>query len=181
MSSTSNKVMLHQQYYKYKFDSGMNMSVYLSGLNVLLQKLEAISEKVDQSAVIAKIINDLPSEYDHFRHSWNLTSATTPSLTKAILEEQLLTIENSLKQAKSVEGEAFLSKGKKEFNKDHKKKPIVCYGCKKEGHIKRNCPNVKTGFKSKETKHKLNKGEGLYAGGSAADSEEVWYADSAAS
>lgn len=179
MRSTSNKVMLHQQYYKYKFESGMNVSVYLSGLNVLLKKLETVNEKVDKSSVIAKIINDLLSEYDNFRHSWNLTTATAPNLTK-LLEEQLLVVENSLKQSSSVEAEAFLSTKKQETKKNPKKKQFFCYGCKKKGHFKKNCPISKVRNKSKDYK-KLHEAEGLYAGNVQVNSEEAWYVDSAAS
>lgn len=68
-NTETNKYLANQEFHQYCFDSNMTVSSYFSGLLIIKQNLESIGEHI-MDALIAKIINDLPKDYDFFRQSY---------------------------------------------------------------------------------------------------------------
>lgn len=139
----------------------MTVSSYFSGLLIIKQKLESIGEKVTDAALIAKVINDLPKNYDFFRQSYRIAAAAGTVLTLSNIQAQLQVIEQDVnnKHDNSIEaGEALVNKmtatKKQAEKKNYDKEKRKCWLCGKEGHLKVNC---KTKF-NKQTKGNEQKG-----------------------
>ena len=45
------------------------MSSYLSELTVIIKKLKDLKVEIDEETMMAKIVNDLPPEFENFRTS----------------------------------------------------------------------------------------------------------------
>lgn len=160
-NTETNKYLVNQEFHQYRFDSSMTVSSYFSGLLIIKQKLESIGEKVTDAALIAKVINDLPKDYDFFRQSYRSAAASGTVLTLSNIQTQLQVIEQdvSIKRGNPIEaGEALVNKvagTKKQIEKKNAdKEKRKCWLCGKQGHLKVNC---KSKF-NKQTKDIEQKG-----------------------
>ena len=137
-SSATNKFLCHQQFYELRFKPEDTISSYLSELSLSVKRLKDLGTELAEETITAKVINDLPNEYESFRTSWRLGAVGGLKLAFKDLQAQLLVAERGVKgndeiQAKA--GDALVVK-KREFKKRSK---LECWGCGKTGHIRRNC------------------------------------------
>lgn len=65
--TSENKYLLQQEFFRLKFESCETISSYCAKLLVLSQKLKTVDEEVTDAALVSKMINDLPSRFDHFK------------------------------------------------------------------------------------------------------------------
>lgn len=49
----------------------MNVPTYCSGLNVIRQKFEAVTENVFESMTVVKLIAELPEKFNNFRQTYS--------------------------------------------------------------------------------------------------------------
>lgn len=164
-NTETNKYLANQEFHQYCFDSSMTVSSYFSGLLIIKQNLESIGEKITDAALIAKIINDLPKDYDFFRQSYRIAAAAGTVLTLSNIQAQLHVIEQDIKNkhGNPVEvGEALITKvpetkkqtQKKNYTDKEKRK---CWLCGKQGHLRVNCRSKSTGH-TKSTDGSQQKG-----------------------
>lgn len=67
--TSENKYLLQQEFFRLKFESCETISSYCAELLVLSQKLKTVGEEVTDAALASKLINDLPTSFDHFKHT----------------------------------------------------------------------------------------------------------------
>lgn len=184
-TTEQNKVQLHQDFHSYRFRDGSTVAAYLSGLNVILQKLKIAGDEVSEPTVIAKIIMDLPAEFKNFRESYQLTTAAGLKLSLKEIQVQLSRVEGDIVRDREVSGtvdcgDAYAVQGKPKFDqkKSSKQKQWVemrkCHTCGVKGHLMKDCPK-----KDVERKDVRESGHGYVA---SKDSEQFceWIADSGA-
>jgi len=152
-NTETNKYITNQEFYQYRFDQGMTVSSYFSGLSIIKQNLKSIGETITEAALIAKIINNLPKEYDFFRQSYRIAAAAGSVLTLSNIQVQLQVIEQDVKDKSGSPddaGEALVTKGsetkkynQKKINSDKEKR--TCWKCGKLGHLRVNCKSKSSG------------------------------------
>ena len=142
-NNETNVMNAQLEWHSYHFKAGQTCSEYLSGLNVLRMKLKNLGSELSDSHVIAKILSDLPKDFDNFRDNWRIIATETPALNMTKFTGHLLTAETSRKLGRSEQaqeerepGEAIVSKmrGRRD------KKDVECFRCHKKGHFKSECP-----------------------------------------
>lgn len=137
-SPATNKFLCHQQFYEHCFKPDDSISGYLSELTSIVKKLKDLGTELAEETIAAKVINDLPKEYESFRTSWRLGAVGGLKLTFKDLQAQLLVAEKGVKGNGNSElrgGDALLLR-KRDFKKRSK---AECWNCGKTGHIRRNC------------------------------------------
>ncbi|XP_029154833.1 uncharacterized protein LOC114927924, partial [Nylanderia fulva] len=87
------------------------------------ENLKSIGEKITEAALIAKIINDLPKEYDFFRQSYRIAAAAETVLTLSNIQAQLQVIEQDVKNNGNSNdvGEALVTKFSEAKKQNQKK------------------------------------------------------------
>jgi len=177
-SSATNKFLCHQQFYEHCFRPEDSISSYLSELNGIVKKLKDLGTELAEETVTAKVINDLPKEYESFRTSWRLGAVGGLKLSFKDLQAQLLVAETGIRgqdcnQAKA--GEALVVK-KKEFKRTSK---AECWSCGKKGHLRRDCRAKKSALSSNKPSN-LSNNVGLMASDISLGPDN-WILDSGAS
>lgn len=90
-----NKYLLQQEFFRLKFESNETISNYYAKLHVLSQKLKTVGEEITDTALVSKMINDLPSRFDHFKQTYLIQAAAGTTLTFDKLREQLFNDRNN--------------------------------------------------------------------------------------
>ena len=141
-STSTNKLLCHQLFYEHKLKRGDSVSNYLSELQIIVKKLKDLGVEIASETIIAKIVNDLPKEFESFKTSWRLGAVGGLNLSLESLKAQLLVAEKELSKDSTGEGngelnEALIVKKKGKFIK--KKNQRRCYRCGSNDHLIRDC------------------------------------------
>ena len=114
------------------------------------EHLKQLGEPVSDLMIMTKILNTLPSEFNHFTSAWE--SKPKAERTRENLRTCLLTEEIKMKFMYEFSTVALLSKTetgnmKTKFLKSHRQQinrsDMICYNCQEKGHISRNCTKLK--------------------------------------
>jgi hypothetical protein len=143
-----------------KMNNDDNITSYLVRISQLRDQLQAIEEIISEKELINIVLNGLPKTWDAFAASMN-TRKEYPTFeelwTCCAQEESRISAKEKFQR--KDDDQAYTTKFKKFRNKkkfDSRKKPnqekdmskIQCFNCRKYGHYKNHCPELK---KRKET------------------------------
>lgn len=187
---------LMSAYYAYRMDETKTISEYISHIDSLVGKLEAVGKPQDKEAVLAKIVSGLPEEYSALRRAWDLTPAQFKS--KQLLITNLKKEEEALKgkvgEAKIARASGKRDKNfKRRNNNRDKKKGGKCHCCDSPDHWWRDCPNRSPDWRppkgSSKKEHQTEKPKSSAVeracmatyGSINKDESLTWYLDSGAS
>lgn len=165
-----NKYLLSQKLHQLKFEANQTVAGYCSQLIVLVQRLKTAGEKVSDTAMVSKLITDLPAKFDNFRQAYLIQAASGVVVTFERLRNQLQLVEASFENEKTDaanSGNALVanrSKGDTSGGKQ-KKETRKCHHCKKIGHLKRDCRKLKSEQSAQAQQATSESGSFLYAAG----------------
>ncbi|KAJ8720626.1 hypothetical protein PYW08_006091 [Mythimna loreyi] len=130
--------IIQQRFFQFKYEKGIEMSVFLSKIQEIQNQLKQLGEEVSDKFAITKVLMSLPNEYKHFVSAWE--SAPEDKQTFNNLVARLLIEEERLKEKTEEKGStpsssAFVAK-----------RNVKCYKCGK---------SVFTAAKSDITKHSV--------------------------
>jgi hypothetical protein len=143
-----------------KMNDDDNITSYLVRISQLRDQLQAIEEIISEKELVNIVLNGLPKTWDAFAASMN-TRKEYPTFeelwTCCAQEESRISAKEKFQR--KDDDQAYTTKFKKFRNKkkfDSRKKPnqekdmskIQCFNCRKYGHYKNHCPELK---KRKET------------------------------
>lgn len=153
--------IIQQRFFQYKFETGTEMSTFLSKIQELQNQLKQLGEEVSDKFVITKVLMSLPDEYTHFVSAWE--SAPDDKQTMDNLVARLLVEEDRVKEKRaqpSTSGSsAFVVKDKKN---------IKCFKCNKMGHFLSECKS--NNYKSEGQNNKC-----FYCGKSGHNKSQCWF------
>ena len=139
-SSSTNKILCHQQFYEHRFKPGDTVSNYLSELTVIIKKLKDLKVDIVDETIMAKIVNDLPKEFESFRTSWRLGAVGGLNLNLDGLKAQILVAERELRESSMVgahePNEALMAKKPIKQKKKFQRK---CFRCGSSDHLIKDC------------------------------------------
>lgn len=129
--------IIQQRFFQYKYEQGVDMSVFLSKIQEMQNQLKQMGENVSDRFVITKVLMSLPDEYKHFVSAWE--SAPDDKQTFDNLVARLLIEEERVKGKKeeiqqTSSSSAFVVKNKFQ---------LKCIKCGKSGHHQNVCRNNK--------------------------------------
>lgn len=128
--------IIQQRFFQYKFEKGIDMSVFLSKIQEMQNQLKQMGEEISDKFVITKVLMSLPDEYKHFVSAWE--SAPNDKQTFENLVARLLIEEERVKEKNAAylqQSSAFLMKNKR---------IVKCFKCGKNGHYQSDCRNTKS-------------------------------------
>ena len=142
--------MVQTQFYQYVKEPSDDIATHISKVEGIAERLKQLGEPVPDSMVMTKILNTLPSEFNHFASAWESTPKA--EMTRENLTARLLTEEIRMKSVNESSTVALSAKTKPgnmkaKFHKSHRqqanKSDMICYNCREKGHISRNCTKPK--------------------------------------
>ncbi|KRY81748.1 hypothetical protein T4D_3219 [Trichinella pseudospiralis] len=80
-ATVSSKLLVSSEFHAYKWKPGMNVTLFIAGLNAIVSKMQSLQIELDEEIVIGKVIQCLPSDCDSFRQSWRLSAPKTVTLS----------------------------------------------------------------------------------------------------
>ena len=162
-ATQSTKLLAQQEFHSFTWEPGMTVSAFLSQLNLIAGKLDALEVKPDDSSFIGKVIHCLPQEYDAFRQSWRLSTKEDCSFVE--LQAQLLSAEADMMARDplaSSTGDAFFGKARssrgppagtrcQRCDRLEVKSKVTCYHCGEQGHMRKDCRELEAHEKEEES------------------------------
>jgi hypothetical protein len=143
-----------------KMNDDDNITSYFVRISQLRDQLQAIEEIISEKELVNIVLNGLPKTWDAFSTSMN-TRTKYPTFEEiwTCCAQEESRISTKEKSQKKYDDQAYTTKFKKFRNKKKfgsRKKPnqekdmskIQCFNCRKYGHYKNHCPELK---KRKET------------------------------
>uniref|UniRef100_A0A6N2L229 Retrovirus-related Pol polyprotein from transposon TNT 1-94 n=1 Tax=Salix viminalis TaxID=40686 RepID=A0A6N2L229_SALVM len=151
-----------------RFDWSQTIHEHVTHMSNLASRLTSMGMEVHESFLVQFIINSLPPEYGLFQVNYNtIKDKWNFQELKAMLiqeEARLKKLKNQVALIAELNkaGSSFKKPSMKDKKKDKSifkgpeskiRKVVKCFFCKKEGHIKKDCPRRKAWFDKKGTQH----------------------------
>jgi hypothetical protein len=142
--------IVQQRFFQYKFERGVEMSMFLSRIQEMQNQLKQMGEEISDKFAITKVLMSLPEEYKHFISAWE--SAPDDKQTFDNLVARLLVEEERVKEKceDTPSSSAFVAK-----------KSVKCYKCGKMGHFQTEC---RSNSYNKRNEEKVNDNKCFYCG-----------------
>ena len=173
--------LVQQAFYKYEMRSNEDMATNIARIEEIANRLRRLGEEISESMVITKVLMSLPESYGSFVTAWESTTQADRTLNNLISR---LLIEESRRIIVEKPVALISSKDKDKVGNDKPKSKLICFLCKKPGHIKRNCfHNKQNKSKNKYNQGTSNEREALIIGNMDSGFKDCdgWYLDSGAS
>uniref|UniRef100_A0A5S6QMP2 CCHC-type domain-containing protein n=1 Tax=Trichuris muris TaxID=70415 RepID=A0A5S6QMP2_TRIMR len=141
-ATVSNKLLVSSEFHAYSWKPGMNVASFIAGLNAIVSKMESMNIALDDATIVGKAVQCLPPEFDSFRQSWRDSApkfAKLPDLKSQLFACEADQVSHSMQVEAS--GEAFIGRKPVSVKSDTKfrHKNVVCWNCKKKGHVRSQC------------------------------------------
>ncbi|KAL1214071.1 Retrovirus-related Pol polyprotein from transposon TNT 1-94 [Cardamine amara subsp. amara] len=153
-----------------KFDWSEPIHDHVTHMSNLAYKLTSMGMEVHEPFLVQFIINSLPIEYSQFQVNYNTLKEkwNFQELKAMVIQEEgrLKKMKDQVVMMAGFGNVGASSSSKKPSNKGKKKdkavfkgpesqirKTVKCFFCKKEGHIRKDCPKRQAWFDKKGTKH----------------------------
>uniref|UniRef100_A0A6N2M754 Retrovirus-related Pol polyprotein from transposon TNT 1-94 n=1 Tax=Salix viminalis TaxID=40686 RepID=A0A6N2M754_SALVM len=151
-----------------RFDWSQTIHEHVTHMSNLASRLTSMGMEVHESFLVQFIINSLPQEYGQFQVNYNtIKDKWNIQELKAMLIQEEARLKKQKNQVALIVG---LNKADSSFKKPSMKdkrkdkgifkgpesqirKVVKCFFCKKEGHMKKDCPRRKAWFDKKGTQH----------------------------
>lgn len=170
--SETNKMIVHERFHQYKMDVNDSIAQHISKVENLARQITEADEQISSAAIITKILNSLPIKYRSFRQAWLSLSddkQTIVNLTARLLDEEncitaVQDLESALTVSKDIRnsGKYSNSQGSNMQRDKKNKSQVICFNCRKKGHISRFCVNKKRNKHGNEATNG-SRGEGSYS------------------
>ncbi|KAF2890287.1 hypothetical protein ILUMI_15886 [Ignelater luminosus] len=139
--SESFKMVLLEKFHNLNMKKEDSVIQYITKVENLAHELKDAEENSSETAIITKVLSTLPMKFRNFSQAWLSMEETLQTLSN--LTSQLLDEESTLTVTENFDTALSLSKS-------YNNKRIVCYNCKKSGHLARFC---KEKVENKTEKH----------------------------
>lgn len=135
-----------QKFFNFVKDPADDIATYISKLQAIVMQMSDLGERISDSMVMTKILNELPEELNHFASAWESTHEdlqTIDNLTARLVTEEARVAKKHQGEVNDI-GQALVArKFRKKNSKNPNSKPGKCHICNQTGHWKNECPNKK--------------------------------------
>lgn len=142
--------IIQQRFFQYKYEKGVEMSVFLSKIQEIQNQLKQLGEEISDKFAITKVLMSLPDEYKHFVSAWESAPEDKQTfdnlVTRLLIEEERLK-EKTEEKDSTPSSSAFVAR-----------RNIKCFKCGKSGHYQTECRS------NKDSEKKVNDNKCFYCG-----------------
>lgn len=140
-NTLANKLFLKKKYFRTVMKEGTPISNHLKYMKDLTGKLSAIGAAISEEDQVVTLLGSLPDSYDTLVTALEarVDDLTLEFVHQSLINEEQKRKENQHSVAKSSDA-ALVSQRRQNYTH---RKPITCYKCQKQGHIKSQCPENK--------------------------------------
>ena len=158
--STYRKLSLSRKLHRIRLEDYRTMSEYINEILSIVQQLADIDKEMDDEDVATCLLNGLPDDYEPMIMGLEATHDQNKKITSEAVKSLLL--DNACRKESIDHESALITKSKSKYSGTNKKKKIpnfvpVCHECKKEGHIRPKCPQLKKANQKKNDDNTDNK------------------------
>lgn len=143
----TNKMLVHERFAQYKMDAKDSVAQHVAKVENLAKQIKEAGEIVSDAAIMTKILNTLPPKFRNIRQAWfslDENRQTITNLTARLIDEEAsLTALEETENAFAVFGVKSNSGNQKAGPTNSKGNGIVCYNCRKRGHMAKHCRQPK--------------------------------------
>ena len=185
----ANKLFLKKRFFRMEMKEGTTIEKHLKSMKELSDQLAALGAPVTEEDQVVTLLGSLPDSFSTLVTA--LEARVDEGLTLKYVQQALVNEEQKMREREhsnrsEAQRQDSVLVGEHQKRKSRYQKP-VCFGCKKPGHFRRDCPNLKRTSHKAEASHvdtrdpevKSESSEGAFCVGSP--SSDVWLIDSGAS
>lgn len=158
-----------KQLFKTNLCVGGSMREHLVKIADLIDQLREMSIVMPESIIAGIILASLNEEYEAVItgiEAWDISRLKFSNVRAKLMEEYEKKSKGNQGQVNATPEGAARAKSKNEF---------LCYGCGKPGHIKRNCPDLRTKLKRMRNENVSNNDDDNKASSAKAQRYAGWY------
>ncbi|KAH9697287.1 hypothetical protein KPL71_023550 [Citrus sinensis] len=147
--SLANRLYIKKRMFTLKMAEGSSLEDHIDEFNKVCDTLEIIDEGLDDEGKALLLVSSLPPSYSNFvdalmygRQTLSLDEVKAALNTRG-LQEKSGNMNSGEVLAVKARTDKYDGKKKKQGNNKQKTKGKKCFQCQKEGHFKRDCPELK--------------------------------------
>ena len=146
--SLANRLYIKKMMFTLKMAEGPSLEDHIDEFNQVCNTLEIIDEGLDDEGKALLLVSSLPSSYSNFvalmygRQTLSLDEVKAALNTRG-LQEKSGNMNSGEVLAVKARTDKYDGKKKKQGNNKQNTKGKKCFQCQKEGHFKRDCPELK--------------------------------------
>ncbi|KAH9650291.1 hypothetical protein KPL70_026321 [Citrus sinensis] len=186
--SLANRLYIKKRMFTLKMAEGSSLEDHIDEFNQVSDTLEIIDEGLDDEGKALLLVSSLPSSYSNFvdalmygRQTLSLDEVKAALNTRG-LQEKSGNMNSGEVLAVKARTDKYDGKKKKQGNNKQKTKGKKCFQCQKEGHFKRDCPELKNKKREQNGVAATAEEEGYESAGVCVATEHVqkgtWILDS---
>lgn len=137
-NTLANKLYLKKEYYRKEMSEETPLDEHFKDMKELTDKLAALGASINEEDQIITLLGSMPKSYSTIVN----VLENKESLNLIGVQEALKNEERKIKKIFSSD-ENILTMRKRSTTYQTSRS-IICYNCRKEGHIQRNCPHLRS-------------------------------------
>lgn len=140
-NTLANKLFLKKRFFRMEMKEGTSVEKHLKSMKELSDQLATLGSVITEEDQVVTLLGSLPDSFSTLVTA--LEARVDEGLTLKYVQQSLVNEEQKMRERSRTDVKRNDSALVGEHTKKLKHKKVICYGCQKPGHIRRDCPTLK--------------------------------------